>query len=178
MTKPSSLAVTSYLFGILCILYCAALVVLRYSPARVSFVGYIPPASKQTATLFPTRVSIPQSGVDVAVYEAQLSKGWELNSQGASHLSNSPTPGDVGNSIIYGHNWTHIFGNLVKVRPGQHVSVTLNNGAVHVFEVTAVDIVPSNAVEVLQKTSDIHLTLFTCTGLFDQQRFVVSATRI
>lgn len=176
--RYSTITYTSCIVGIFCILYAATISVLRYSPYRLAFSGYTPPTRQVIRQLHPTHVSIASVGIDVPVAEAQYTTTWTLSSDGASHLASSPVPGSVGNSIIYGHNWTSIFANLVQVRPGERITVTLSDGSTEQFEVQAVDVVGADAVEVLRKTTDIRLTLYTCTGLFDQNRFVVTAIRI
>ena len=151
---------------------------LRYSPHRLAFSGYTPPKRQVVQNLHPTRIVIESVGIDIPVSEAEYTTTWTLHSDGASHLSTSPVPGSVGNSIIYGHNWSGIFANLVRVRPGERIQIVLSDGTTEVFEVHAIDVVAADAIEVLQKTTDIRLTLYTCTGLFDQDRFVVTAIRI
>ena len=94
---------------------------------------------------------------------------------GLSYLSSSPIPGEWGNSILYGHNWPNLFGPLKKIQKGDPVEVELSSGQTRTFEVVMTDTVTPNQTHILSKTDDVRLTLYTCTGFLDRNRFVVTA---
>lgn len=171
------LANTAVFFGILMILYSGALTVQRYNPARLAFSAVPKQTINATDAAIPERVVIRSAGIDTPVITVpRFEKRWELTPHGAAWLETSPTPGMEGNSIMYGHNWSSIFLNLTKVKPGDYIDVYMNDGSRRVFGVTATQTVSPDATEVLQPAKDRHLTLYTCTGFLDTKRFVVSAT--
>lgn len=103
---------------------------------------------------------------------------WETTSEGVSYLSSSPRPGEPGNSILYGHNWGSILGNLYKVRPGQVIEIYYSDGTVRSFEVASVEEVTPDDTSVLEASEEPRITLYTCSGLLDEKRLVVSAVLI
>ncbi len=86
----------------------------------------------------------------------------------------SPTPGQIGPSIIIGHIDTNkgpsVFYRLGAIRPGDEVDVGLADGTTAVFRVTGVRqyskaSFPSGTV--YGPTSNAALRLITCGGDFD-----------
>ena len=86
----------------------------------------------------------------------------------------SPTPGQVGPSVIVGHIDTYqgpsVFYRLGAMRPGEEVDVGLADGTTAVFRVTGVRAYskasfPSRTV--YGPTSNAALRLITCGGDFD-----------
>ncbi len=100
---------------------------------------------------------------------------WPLRSDGLIRLSSTSEPGNKGNSVIYGHNWKNIFGNLLLVKPGQIVKIHYSDGTSKNFEVAFTQVVSSEQTQILKNTDDTRLTLYTCTGFLDTKRFVVVA---
>lgn len=89
----------------------------------------------------------------------------------------SPTPGQVGPSIIEGHidsaaQGPSVFFHLGAMKPGEKVYVTLEDGTVAVFEVTGVRQYPKArfpTATVYGNTDYAALRLLTCGGRFDYQ---------
>jgi len=86
----------------------------------------------------------------------------------------SPTPGQIGSSVIEGHIDTYqgpsVFFRLGALRPGNQVDVTLANGTVAVFRVTGVRLYPKTSWpwHVVFGSADYPaLHLVTCGGTFD-----------
>jgi hypothetical protein len=129
----------------------------------------------------PTAISIPAIGV----YSKLLHLG--LNSDGtiqvpplpsganlAAWYRNSPTPGQIGASVIEGHVDSYqgpaVFFRLGALRPGNPVDVTLADGVTAVFKVTGVREYPKArfpAREIYGATDYAALRLITCGGIFD-----------
>lgn len=84
-------------------------------------------------------------------------------------------PGEPGNSILYGHNWTSLFGNLPKTKPGERVDIGFSDGSMQQFIVEYTSIVSPDEIEIIEQTEDTRITLYTCTGFLDSKRFVVVA---
>ncbi len=114
--------------------------------------------------------------MDLEIIPSKITNNtWEATSQGVSHLSSSPIPGEKGNSILYGHNWTNLLGNLTKIKPGAEINIILKNREKKIFIVEYVSIVGPNDTQILADTDDTRITLYTCTGFLDAKRFVVTA---
>jgi LPXTG-site transpeptidase (sortase) family protein len=152
------------------------MIVQRYNPNRLSFERYFPAAAHvQTTPSSPVRLVIPSVGIDTPVEQIDHTNDWNISTSSIHHLSSSPAPSEVGNSIMFGHNWPMLLGPLVNIKPGSQIQVHSSSGKVSIFEVIATDVVDPHETEVLRQTDDFHLTLYTCVGFLDSKRFVVSA---
>ena len=69
---------------------------------------------------------------------------------------------DTENLVIAGHNYRRHFAELKKLHEGDEVYFTDVNGKGWKYQVTAIDILPENAVEEMTSGKSA-LTLFTCT---------------
>jgi hypothetical protein len=86
----------------------------------------------------------------------------------------SPTPGQIGSSVIEGHIDTYqgpsVFFRLGALHPGNQVDVTLADGTVAIFKVTGVRSYPKTSWpwHVVFGSADYPaLRLITCGGTFD-----------
>ena len=105
-------------------------------------------------------------------------KVWEEKAKTAVYFSKTPLPGNKGNSVIYGHNFQNILGNLNKVDKGQQISIEFTDGSVKNFEVIQKINVTANQTHILNQSSDARLTIYTCSGVLDTKRLVVVAKAI
>jgi LPXTG-site transpeptidase (sortase) family protein len=103
---------------------------------------------------------------------------WPLSDSNPTYLETSGTPGQSGNIIIYGHNTPSIFHDLHKVKEGSVVTLTTNSDQTLSYKIDNIKQVFPQDVEILRQGSEERITLFTCTGLFDSMRLVVSGKRI
>lgn len=163
-------------FGAVCILYSALLLFHRYNPTRLVFANYT--SSRQAACLERTYqpVSIRLSSLErtLPIIPATIQNNkWDLTDRGVSYLTSSVLPGEQGNSILYGHNWTNLLGSLNKMRPGQNIEINYSNGMKRIFSIdTMVEVDPSQT-NILNQTTDKRITLYTCSGFLDSKRLVV-----
>lgn len=139
------------------------------TPVRQSFDGKV--------TSRAISLSIPSAGIaHLPIFGGKIENNkWPMRSDGLVRLTTSPEPGEIGNSIIYGHNWKNIFGNLLNVKPGQIVEIQYLDGKSKKFEVSFTQTVSPEQTQILNNTSDERITLYTCTGFLDSKRFVVVA---
>ncbi|HSX10009.1 MAG TPA: sortase [Candidatus Saccharimonadales bacterium] len=150
---------------------------LHETPSLLSFsnYSYAQPQDKVNQ-MAPSKISIPSLGINLPIYKATIVNNiWQTTDYGASYLATSPLPGNKGNSIIYGHNWTSLFGPLQNAKVGQEVIVTYPNGTKKTFVIEYTSVVSPDQSTILAPSNDQRLTLYTCTGLFDSQRFVAVA---
>jgi len=124
----------------------------------------------------PIRITISAVGIDLPIYTATIKNNvWQTTDLGASYLTSSPLPGATGNSIVYGHNWTSLFGKLVNARVGDKVVITYPDHTTKTFVIAYTSVVTPDEGSILDRTDDKRITLYTCTGLFDSKRFVAVA---
>ena len=123
----------------------------------------------------PDRIELPGNQIDLAVNQAQIKEGnWPVAEKEANFLLGSALPGKDGNSIFYAHNKSDLFGSLHQVKVGEVIKVTTATQAFE-YEITETKVVASDDLSVLEKEEGKILTLFTCTGVNDENRLVVKA---
>jgi LPXTG-site transpeptidase (sortase) family protein len=101
-----------------------------------------------------------------------IAKGYAV-----THYANS-SPIGSGNAVLYGHDDIEgsIFGRLKDLTVGDELDVALTDGRSVVYRIAARTIVAPTAVQILQPTNDVRLTVFTCwPNWVDTQRVVVTA---
>ncbi len=164
------------IFGI----FCYALVVYslyeRVNPQRVSFTykKHIETVSNNKVFATPTEIRIPQVSVKLPIIHSKIVNGkWEATTAGVSYLSSSPIPGEMGNSILYGHNWSNLLGPLVHVKPKDVIEIVYSDKSKKIFEVEYTVTVTPDETHILLPSKDKRITLYTCTGFLDSKRFVV-----
>lgn len=98
---------------------------------------------------------------------------------GPGYRVGTPVPGNLGNSLIFGHRhgWGGSFANLGKLGKGDEIIVQPKLGQPTLFVVTSVVTVAQNDTKLLANSTDHRLTLVTGTGggLFSTRRLVVTA---
>jgi len=128
-------------------------------------------------------LTIPRLAITGApIYDRGLdSKGSMLIAHGyaVTHYAFSAEIGS-GNAVLYGHDDIEgsIFARLKDLQAGDEIDVAVA-GRVHRYRVSTRVIVAPTAVQILDATSDVRLTLFTCwPNWVDTQRVVVTAFAI
>ncbi len=137
----------------------------------------------RTAAITPTgyektkivgRLMVPRLGLSVPVVEGD---GTEQLRLAAGHVSNTPLPGEPGNSVIAGHRDT-VFYDLRKIEAGDKMEFA-DADNVHKYRVSSTRIVAPEDVSVMNKADGRRLTLVTCYPFSfvgpAPQRFVVVA---
>lgn len=170
MIKQLKLSRLFFFGGLVCFLIVSFLLWQRYAP----------PKFLQTYSdgkdFQPAFAAIKELNLKLAVYPAVLENGqWKTNTKGISYLTSSAIPGEKGNSIFYSHNWPNLLGTLVKVQNGQIIEIEGFNGEIKYFVVTETTVLSPDQTYVLGPSDDTRLTIYTCYGFLDQNRFVVTA---
>ncbi len=148
----------------------------RFYQVRVlSFSGNVPQVGEHKGAK-PISIEIASIHLKLVVEEAIIKDGvWQVSETGASHLNQSAYPGDRGNIVIYGHNKNSLFGPIRWLEKGAEIKLTDEKGTEHIYKVDEThEVSPDNLQFVLPKNEET-LTLYTCTGLFDRERFIVIA---
>jgi len=130
----------------------------------------------------PVSITIPAIGVSSPLQDLGLAPTGEIavpqpgpHYNEAAWYDGSPTPGEVGPSIIEGHidsaaTGPSVFFELGALTPGDVVDVTLADGTLAVFTVTGVRQYPKArfpTAVVYGNTDFAALRLITCGGAFD-----------
>jgi len=130
----------------------------------------------------PLAINIPSIGVQSAVVQLGLNADNSIQvpplddpESKAGWYKHSPTPGQIGPSVILGHvdsarYGPAVFFELGALQPGADVEVTLTNGMVAVFTVDKVVAYPKSAFPSAAVYGNIDhpgLRLITCGGKFD-----------
>lgn len=124
----------------------------------------------------PTRIEIPSLQVTMDVYPAQVrGNSWDIFDNAASWLSTSGTI-HKGNMVIYAHDNKETFGGLKHLSIGDKI-IVYSGTTKGVFEFTQGFSTRADDMHHVTQT-DSRLTLYTCDGPFDLQRFFVIATLV
>lgn len=127
----------------------------------------------------PVSITIPSIGIDLPVGVGSINDGvWQISYSSPTFLDSSSRPGTGGNVVIYGHNKKAIFGNLPYLSIGQKIFVKTQDGQIHPYIASEKFFVGADRVDLVSPSPKEELTIFTCWGLFDNQRVVVKATPI
>lgn len=123
----------------------------------------------------PDNINIQDLNINLPVEMSSIVNGiWEIKKQSANFLDTSARPGEGGNIVIYGHNTNQVFKQLVKIQPAALITLTTQSGT-YTYQVKERSIVNPSQIEVVMPTNYEVLTVYTCTGFLDSQRFVVRA---
>ncbi len=103
-----------------------------------------------------------------------------LNWWNAGWYKGSPVPGAPGDAVIEGHagypDQPLIFGKLATLHPGDRIVVVLSDGSRRLFVVASKATVPAGSAPpgMAEPYGPPRLTLITCTGHFDKNRYSYS----
>ncbi len=167
--------------SLVCFLLTAFLYYQRNNPRSLAFdinqsINY---SGKKSKTPQPTVIIIEDLNIKLPIIPAKIiSNSWETTDIGVSYLTISPKPGEMGNSILYGHNWTNLLGKLTLVKPGQKIIIVYPKNDIKKFQVEYTTTTSPKDISVLSQTKDKRITIYTCTGFLDSKRFVVVAKAV
>lgn len=159
--------------GFVLLSYGGYLLLLRHRP--IVPVQATEGTIQERVTAQPTKLAITSLSLTLPVYPSEIvGDKWQTTDQGISYLATSPLPGEVGNTVMYGHNWPNILGGLSRIKPGDTINIYFGSKKVE-YRVHYVSIVEPDNTSVYTNTTDSRLTLYTCTGFLDSKRLVVTA---
>lgn len=127
----------------------------------------------------PTQISFDTPKLNLNIKEAAIRNNiWQTYTDAASHSLVSASPGEGSNIVIYAHNKKNLFGPLLWVTPNTKITLTTADGQVHHYQVSSIQTVSPDKIDVVMPTDEEVLTLYTCTGFLDSQRLVVKANPV
>lgn len=114
------------------------------------------------------RISVPKLNISDAV----VSEGGEDLSKSLIQYPGTARPGQIGNSVIFGHsvlpvfynpkNYMTIFSTIPKLKPGDEIFVNIGS-VVYKYQVSDMyEVEPDNLDILDQKLNDSYLSLVTC----------------
>lgn len=136
--------------------------------------------SYEVAKDLPRRILIPSQNIDAFIQRVAITKDNAIAAPGNVHFGgwyvHSVLPGKSGVSIIDGHvsgkYVDGVFKQLHKLSIGDHFSIEFGDRTLKNFEVTDVQIIPTEqSIELLMHDDpniDAQLNLITCGGRFDK----------
>jgi len=170
------LSIVCIILGIGSLLFATSLLFARYNPNRLSF-NRTPEfiEQRQDSSEF-VSISINNVGINLPIETTTIENDkWGISKNAVSYLSGSALPGQIGNSIFYGHNYNSILGNLVETKPGDIITVFYKDGSKKDFVIRYTFEVSPKDTSILSQSNERMLTIYTCSGLFDTKRFVAVA---
>lgn len=131
-------------------------------------------ASKATQN-DPVRILIPKVNIDLKVINARIINGyWEVSENTASYGLGSGQLGTKSNTVIFAHAREGLFYNLKNVKQDDIVYVFTKNNWYR-YRVNKITSVYPSQTEVINPTRNEVLTLYTCTGFYDEKRLIITA---
>lgn len=131
---------------------------------------------KKTDQVSPiSRIVISKVNIDLPVIKAKIvGSTWETSESTASHGEGSASPGISGNVVVFAHAREGLFYNLKDVKKGDVVYI-LTRDRWYRYKVNEIKNVYPKDVATIAPTKKEILTLFTCSGFFDEKRLIVKA---
>jgi sortase A len=142
---------------------------LDYTDSSSWFAGVTKPKTTSTAAPAVHTLSIPKLGIDHAVVRNDHT---DLK-QSLIQYVGTAMPGDLGNTVIFGHsvlpqffnphNYLTIFSTLHTLRPGDTMEI-VSDGATYNYKITEMyEAMPDDLSPLAQVYTGRTLTLITCT---------------
>ena len=166
------------------------------APPTTAVPSTLPPTTAATAAPLPTparapvnaqapetelrigSIAVPKLGLNTALFEGVTLT--TLNKVGVGHWPGTALPSQTGNVVVAGHRVTHSrpFRNLDTLGPGDQVIFTVGSGQ-HTYTFASNEIVPPNAMQIVNQSADKTATLFACHPPGSARfRFVVHLTYV
>ena len=149
----------------------------KYTQQNLSFEGELSVVENvQERQSVPILLKTPSLGFNLKVEETGIMNGeWQVPVSNLGHLAVSARPGEGDNIVIYGHNKKSIFGKLGQMKAGDIVVVESEEGKEWEYQVIEKIVVNPDRMDLVGKTDEEILTLYTCTGWLDSKRLIVRA---
>lgn len=138
-----------------------------------------PPKTLSLSRSEPVRLQIPSIAIDTQLVPVGLQPSGAIAMPGpdmAGWYDQSPTPGEIGPSVIVGHvdkiGGIAVFWRLRELAPGDTFSITRQDGSTANFTVSDVRQLPQDSFpsqEVYGNIDYAGVRLITCGGVFNEQ---------
>ncbi len=153
------------------------LTVYNQNKPRLFAFSDMPQLAQYNASDLPVAVKIPYNENPLPlIYKEIVQNNWPEVADGVVFINGSGVPGEAGNSIMYGHNWSSLLGKLDKVQTGDKIVFYYVNGTNRSLTVKEKLIVDPDDTWVVNTSIDPKITIYTCTGFLDSKRLIVVAS--
>jgi len=144
------------------------------SASPFSVVASTLPPQQQYISGQPVRIEIPSLKIDLKVIDGYYNannKAWTLTRDKAQYATMTAQPNNKdGNTFIYAHNRAGVFHDLSKIKVGDKVIITTENGHTFTYKFrTSQETNPNDTTLFTYRGAPI-LTLQTCSGVWYQNR--------
>ncbi len=125
----------------------------------------------------PKRLVIPSLTLGLPIVSQPMQNGTWAVDEGVANFAEETSPfnGDVGNSVLFGHNKPDAFRPMSQLKKGDLVYVQTSTYQ-FTYEVSEISTTNPKNVEVMKPGEGRELTLITCNGFFDEKRLIIKAT--
>jgi len=135
------------------------------------------------ASVVPVKGNMPvaigwQAHITELIPTALVLGEWPLLTEKGHYLVDSARLNEKGNVIVYGHNTPTVLGWLLRVKVGEVIQLFGQDEQVYSYKVASIQDVEADDVSWLRPTDTSVITIYTCSGWFDQHRRVVRAVKI
>ncbi len=166
------------IFGLISFIAFSYLIFQRYNPQNLAFdlPEAIAVSDNENSELQPIGLRINSIDLALSITPAEIkNNNWQAFPNAISYLKTTVVPGAKGNSVLYGHNWPNLLGDLKKVKPGDNINIIYSDNSSKDFEIEFITKVLPSETSILKDSPDNRVTLYTCTGFLDSERLVVIA---
>lgn len=122
----------------------------------------------------PVSIQLPSVHISLPVTDGSYNPqtgDWTLSKDHAQFALPSVQPNNIqGDTFVYGHALTNIFGNLYKLRPGDKAIITTDNGYNFTYTFTSTQLFSPEDTSVFNYKGIPRLTVQTCSGSYSQHR--------
>jgi LPXTG-site transpeptidase (sortase) family protein len=127
-----------------------------------------PPAGGPIAQVQIPSIRLASDVVPAQLVRAGQAQTWQVPAHKAGHAEGTAGAGGAGNAVLLGHvsslNAGNVFKDLERVRAGDQVLLTAQDGRAVEYRVAEVRRVSRDDVSVVEDSSTPLVTLITCTG--------------
>lgn len=130
----------------------------------------------KTVSGLPVRIVVPAADIDLPVVKGAYSKSanaWSVAPTVANYAANTaPINNKKGQTLIYGHNNSHVFGPLLNLKPGDIAYVYTDSKHIFEYRYTGFADISPSSTDIFQQMSAAApgLKLITCDGAYFQFR--------
>lgn len=134
----------------------------------------------QTVSGLPVRIVVPAADIDLPVVKGSYSKpahAWSVAPTMANYATNTaPVNNKKGQTLIYGHNNSHVFGPLLNLKPRDIAYVYTDNKHIFEYRYTGSADISPDRTDIFKQMSAAGpgLKLITCDGAYFQFRHLMS----
>lgn len=122
----------------------------------------------------PISLIVPKLKTNLTIKEGKYdaaNASWTIDNEAAFYATITPSPNNSsGNTLIYGHNSSHIFGNLNKLDTNDVIQIETTNSKAFLYKLKEVKDVSPTDLSLFKYKGKPILTIQTCAGTWYERR--------